>query len=149
MPRRQCRLIRQPILIRYRSHRVVEINCGIIAGALNVFPAFIRKSGLSSPGRSAFSSIRSRLFGRPESLDFDNSPKSTIPAKMARNPRNGRYMEFGALPVTTATVWAGGVSDRADDWSFAEKTSRQGILRRDDYEVSHPPSQVARSYESV
>ncbi|KAL9579754.1 MAG: hypothetical protein Q9212_004915 [Teloschistes hypoglaucus] len=128
---------------------VVEINCGIIAGALNVFPAFIRKSGLSSLGRSAFSSIRSRPFGRPESSDFDNSPKSAIPIRKARNPRDGRYIELGALPVTTATVRAGGVSDRSDDWSFAEKTSRQGTPRRDDHEVSHSPSQVARSYESV
>ncbi|KAI4098829.1 MAG: hypothetical protein L6R37_006283 [Teloschistes peruensis] len=129
---------------------VVEINCRIIAGALNVFPAFICKSGLSSLGRSAFSAIRGRLFGRPESSDPERSPpRSTIPAKKARNPRDGRYVELGALPMTTATAWAGGVSDPANDWSLAEKTSRHGILRRDDYEVSHPPSQVACSYQDV
>lgn len=90
---------------------------------------------------SAFSTIRSRLTWRSKSSNSNRSPRSTISARKVENSEEGRYIELNALPKNTATAWATGLSDRADEGSLAEKTSPQGILRTDDYQVGHSPSQ--------
>ena len=102
----------------------VEINTGIIAGALTVFPVFLSKSGAMSFGKSTLSSLRSRLLGRNKTSFFDRRSDSS---KHKMHNDNGSYVELNKAAKMHTTPW----QDRAKDGG-----NGRSIVRTDDYEMT-------------
>ncbi|KAL9594863.1 MAG: hypothetical protein Q9179_005207 [Wetmoreana sp. 5 TL-2023] len=131
----------------------VEINTGIIAGALNIVPIFLEKSGMASAGDSAMVLIRSRLVGRSQGSDHSGPMAGSRSGRSAGKVKiineEGRYFELNKLPKTTATAWGRSVTDGIENTDATGKISEGGIVRTDDYEISYPAAKEAQSSISV
>lgn len=119
----------------HHSVSAVEINTGIIAAALTTLPVFLSRSGAVSFGKSALSSIRSRLLSRSKTSLSSN--KSTgLGSKFKVHNKEGSYVEL----------------DKVAPWQVGGKegVSESGNIRMDDYEISiHPDPNAAKIYVPV
>jgi len=138
-----------------RHNRAVEINAGIISGAMTASPMFFRKHHFKPFGLSTFGSLKTRLFGKSKgsaSRRTSGPSKTSDPFhRVSVHVHDNSYTELNDVPSSASLKEQKreGNTPGVGNESMDRGSESAGIVRTDDYDGFYPGNDHAKQYMGV